>query len=46
MSFDTMLTAERAERHTSADHWRNRTITDFLDQHADASPKLRQQVDG
>ncbi len=45
MSFDTMLIAERVERHTSAGYWRNRTITNFLDQHADASPKPRQQVD-
>ncbi len=46
MSSGTLLTAERAERHTSTGYRRNRTITDFPGQHAGASPKLRQQVDG
>lgn len=38
MPFETLLTAEWTERHTSAGYWRNRTITDFLDQYAAATP--------
>ncbi|MBM7518680.1 AMP-binding protein [Nocardioides nitrophenolicus] len=36
--FDTLLTPERIARETAAGHWRGRTITDFLDEHAAASP--------
>ena len=38
MAFETMLTAERVARHTSAGYWRDHTITDFLDEHAAATP--------
>ena len=38
MAFETMLTAERVERHVSAGYWRGHTITDFLDEHAAATP--------
>ncbi|GAA3663162.1 hypothetical protein GCM10022237_23780 [Nocardioides ginsengisoli] len=36
--FDTLLTPERIARETAAGHWRGRTITDFLDEHAAATP--------
>ena len=36
--FDTLLTPERIDRETAAGHWRDRTITDFLDEHAAATP--------
>lgn len=36
--FDTLLTQERIDRETAAGHWRDRTITDFLDENAAATP--------
>lgn len=36
--FDTLLTPQRIARETAAGHWRGRTITDFLDEQAEASP--------
>lgn len=38
MSFETMLTPERIERHTRAGHWVDRTITDYLDRFAAETP--------
>jgi cyclohexanecarboxylate-CoA ligase len=38
VAFETLLTPERVARHTRDGHWRDRTITDFLDEHADATP--------
>ena len=38
MTFATLLTPERIQRETAAGFWRDKVITDFLDQHADATP--------
>ncbi|MGD9529017.1 AMP-binding protein [Pseudonocardia sp.] len=38
MTFETLLTTERTDRHTRDGYWRNRVITDFLDEHADTTP--------
>ncbi|MGH3261319.1 MAG: AMP-binding protein, partial [Trebonia sp.] len=38
MAFETLLTPERIDRHAGAGYWRNRTITDFLDDYAAATP--------
>lgn len=38
MSFETLLTPERIARETAAGYWRDKVITDFLDEHAAASP--------
>src|SRR3954452_20366179 len=38
MSFDTILTPERIQRHTRDGFWGNRTITDHLDETAAATP--------
>jgi non-ribosomal peptide synthetase component E (peptide arylation enzyme) len=38
MSFATLLTPERIARETAAGHWRDKVITDFLDEHAAATP--------
>lgn len=38
MSLETILTPELVADHTGAGYWRNRTITDFLDEHAAATP--------
>ncbi|WP_037370773.1 AMP-binding protein [Amycolatopsis orientalis] len=38
MSFDTLLTPERIARETAAGYWRDLVITDFLDEHAAATP--------
>lgn len=38
MALETMLTAERVERHVNAGYWRDHTITDFLDTYAAATP--------
>src|SRR6478735_4951118 len=38
MPFETLLTPERIARETEADYWRGRVITDFLDEHAAATP--------
>lgn len=39
MAFDTLLTAERITRHTADGYWRDRVITDFLEDHAAADPE-------
>jgi len=36
--FETLLTPERIARETAAGHWRNKVITDFLDEYAAATP--------
>ncbi|HEY4626854.1 MAG TPA: AMP-binding protein, partial [Blastococcus sp.] len=38
MAFDTILTAERIDRHTRDGFWGDRTITDHLDDVAAATP--------
>lgn len=38
MTFETLLTQARIDEHTAAGHWTNRTITDFLDEAAAATP--------
>lgn len=38
MSFETLLTAERIGRETTAGYWRDQVITDFLDKYADETP--------
>lgn len=38
MTFETIVTPELVDRHTSASYWVNRTITDYLDEHAAATP--------
>lgn len=38
MSFETTLTPERIEKHTSEGHWVGRTITDHLDEWAERTP--------
>ncbi|HEX7739717.1 MAG TPA: AMP-binding protein [Marmoricola sp.] len=38
MSFETMLTPEWIARETDAGFWRGRVITDFLAEHAEATP--------
>jgi cyclohexanecarboxylate-CoA ligase len=38
MTFETTLTPERIQRDTSSGYWRDRTITDFLDDRAAESP--------
>lgn len=38
MSFETLLSAERIARETAAGHWPDAVITDFLDEHAAATP--------
>lgn len=38
MTFETIVTPELVDRHTSAGYWVNRTITDYLDEHAAATP--------
>lgn len=45
MTFETLLTPEIVERHTSAGYWRGRTITDFLDEAAAATPDKPAFVD-
>jgi cyclohexanecarboxylate-CoA ligase len=44
-SFATTLTAERISEHTRAGHWRNRLITDYLDETACATPDKTAFVD-
>jgi len=36
--FETLLTPERIARETAAGYWRDKVITDFLDEHAAAMP--------
>jgi acyl-coenzyme A synthetase/AMP-(fatty) acid ligase len=38
VSFETILTPERIERHTAAGHWVDRVITDYLDEWAERVP--------
>jgi cyclohexanecarboxylate-CoA ligase len=38
MTFKTTLTQQRIDRHTRAGHWLGRTITDYLDEAAAATP--------
>lgn len=38
MSFETLLSPERIARETAAGYWRGKVITDFLDEHAAATP--------
>jgi cyclohexanecarboxylate-CoA ligase len=38
MAFETTLTAERVDQHTRDGYWVNRTITDYLDDAAAATP--------
>ncbi|HEY0950062.1 AMP-binding protein [Nocardioides sp.] len=38
MSFETLLTPERIARETGAGFWRDKVITDFLDEYAEATP--------
>lgn len=45
MTFETMLTAERVERHTRDGFWRMRTITDFLDSRAAGTPDKTAFID-
>lgn len=43
--FETILTTETIERYTSQGYWLDRTITDYLDQHAAATPNKVAFVD-
>src|SRR5262249_47286760 len=45
MAFDTILTADRIAEHTDAGYWLNRTITDYLDEIACATPDKTAFVD-
>lgn len=45
MSFETILTAELAEKYTSAGLWTGRVITDFLDEVAAATPDRIAAID-
>ncbi|ABL83793.1 MULTISPECIES: cyclohexanecarboxylate-CoA ligase [unclassified Nocardioides] len=45
MTFETILTAERIARHTADGHWLDRLITDYLDEHAEATPDRTAFVD-
>ncbi|HEX5967226.1 MAG TPA: AMP-binding protein, partial [Intrasporangium sp.] len=38
MAFETILTDELIEKYTSAGHWVDRTITDYLDDWAERTP--------
>jgi cyclohexanecarboxylate-CoA ligase len=38
MSFETLLTPARIARETAAGYWRDKVITDFLDEHAAGTP--------
>ncbi|GAA4617109.1 hypothetical protein GCM10023108_32660 [Saccharopolyspora hordei] len=43
--FTTLLTPDRIARETAAGHWRDRTITDFLDENASTAPDKTAFVD-
>lgn len=43
--FETLLTPERTARETGAGFWRDKVITDFLDEHAAATPDKLAFVD-
>ncbi|MGA7207076.1 MAG: AMP-binding protein [Specibacter sp.] len=45
MTFETILTAEQTERFTASGDWHNKTLTDFLDQAAAATPEKTASVD-
>jgi cyclohexanecarboxylate-CoA ligase len=45
MSFETILTAEQAEKYTSEGLWAGRVITDFLDEVAAATPDKVAAID-
>jgi cyclohexanecarboxylate-CoA ligase len=45
MTFETILTAEQTERFTASGDWQNKTLTDFLDQAAAATPEKTASVD-
>lgn len=45
MTFETILTPEQTERFTASGDWHNKTLTDFLDQAAAATPAKTASVD-
>lgn len=45
MTFETILTPEQTERFTASGDWRNKTLTDFLDEAAAATPEKTASVD-